>query len=140
MKKVTLFLSKELEESLKKDGEWREAYRVALTFFYELVIYGSSAYDGGPWQFSLAPRHGGDGGGYAKQYCDCHAESKKTKEVFQNAQRVEGRVRLVKNPTHSYLVLDVLIYKRGTKEPFTKDYWWFPRENPQHKVLNPSAA
>lgn len=140
MKKATLFRSKELEEALKANGEWTEAYRVALTFWYELVIYGSSVYDGGPWRFGQAPRHGGDGGGYAKHYCDCHAESQKTKEMFRAAQRVEGHISLGKNLTNPYLILDLLVYKRGMKEPFKKDSWPFPRKNPQHSVLSPNAA
>jgi len=139
MNNLTVVVSEELEKQLRESDAWTEAYRVALSFLMEVVIYGSSAFDGGPWQGVTSPLHGGDGGGYAKWFCDCHSESKHTKELFEEAHRMEAHVSLSGGASGS-LMLVIKAYKEGATELFRAENWYFPRENAQHKVVNPKAS
>jgi hypothetical protein len=138
MKKSTVFVSKELERVLAKDDKWRDAYRVALCFFTELVIHGSSQFDRGPWGTNLPPRHGGDGGGYIKYYCNCHCQSHDIQKDLSAANRIEAHLWTMKFPTASYLMLELRAYKQGSKEPITIHKWPFPQENPEDKIVNPN--
>jgi hypothetical protein len=141
MKKVTLFVSSELRKELASDThKWREAYRVALWFFYEIVNYGTRRYDWGPWKATEAPDHGGDGGGYAKYLCGCHSESGFAKKVFAEAQRVEAHVYLREGTTRTFLYLELRAYKRGVKEPFAKHAWSFEEQNPNNQIARSSRS
>jgi hypothetical protein len=140
MKKVTIFVSKDLKQNLTQNSTWTKAYRVALEFFNDVVIQASSRYDGGWLGKPDAPRHGGDGGGYAKHFCGCHAESQRMTGTFKEAQRVEAHLRFIQIASSPvFLALEFRAYKTGDKEPFNKYTWAFPSENPYHQVASPDA-
>jgi hypothetical protein len=131
MKKATMFTSKVVEKYLQENYEFREAYAVALEFFTKLIVAGSDML--GEKHYRHRVPHGGDGAGHFKFICGCHAESDEVRFAFKEAHRVEGHILL--GPLS--LILRVMVYRSGKKEPVWKHDFYFNKIDPHLNVLNP---